>query len=592
MFTFIISGICACLTYLVFCIVFALFGNRLSNSIKYRLLLIPVVLAVIPPLNLGIKLSLPQTQKSEIHIQNTAVTITDNHTEQTVPAVVYTPDDAKAPSKTSGYINNILLYSWLAGICILILARASGELMTRRTLAKISCAPDDNTQRIFNELNTWPHAQLRCYAGAGTPFVYGIFRPKIYLPQHGISSEELPLALAHELVHIRRGDLAVKLAAEAICILHFYNPVIYLLRGSIEKMCELSCDESATRNLNKIERKRYSMLLLSLMKQSKAPRSCASLCSNDRNIRKRINTIMYEKKHSRMWVIAAILMTACAVGISGCAFALTHSTEAKETVQGGGLRGKLETYMEQEMYRVFSPHYEILSLDMYNYEENEQEQSATFYYTLTHKNYDRDPDTVPYIAELREKGNPNYEQLKREYLAPQEANFELKAVVDGDEITLYTNTNPHGITWEKCTLDDFILSGKTVISGGEKIDYSDPERTVKEFFESFAVRDYEGMKAFCTDKFINSAFANVDNNNKDFSAVLLINSAVLKKTDIPFTEYLKSSNDFNITVDIEVVPAVISSDSRTQRTYEMQLLRQNSGAYLIDGMKLISAKDM
>ena len=79
-------------------------------------------------------------------------------------------------------------------------------------------------------------------------------------------------------------------------------------------------------------------------------------------------------------------------------------------------------------------------------------------YKVIHKNYDRDPDTVAYIKEAKEKGNINYQQMYDEYLQPQEMNFELKVVIDkNDSMTLYSNVSPVGTEWEETKMSDYIL---------------------------------------------------------------------------------------------------------------------------------------
>ena len=59
-----------------------------------------------------------------------------------------------------------------------------------------------------------------------TPFVMGIFRPRVYLPS-GISGEEQSFILAHEKQHIRRGDPIWKLLGYAALCLHWLNPLVW-----------------------------------------------------------------------------------------------------------------------------------------------------------------------------------------------------------------------------------------------------------------------------------------------------------------------------------------------------------------------------
>ena len=589
-----ISGLCASAAFVLFCAVFAVFRRTLTNRAKYYLLLIPLALAILPQINLGINFApdIPTPQSTAPNTVQTAAPNIAAADDAHQIAVAYTYN-----SKPQIPIIQLIFFGWLFGMGTLAVLRIIELIKLRRTLAKIAVEPSSEMQEIFHSMNTCPRAKLQCYSGVSTPFITGLIRPRVYLPEKGISPEDIPLALSHELVHIKRRDLLIKLAAEAVCILHFYNPLIWLLRGSIDRYCELSCDEQATRELNSELRRRYGMMLLSLMKQSRSPRSCACLCEGERNIRKRLDAIMNVRKSTRAGLFITAVLMLCAVVISGCAFSLTHEPSEKSPVVSARsdivsdynyshYRDIITEYMEQEMYRVFSPYYEILSLEINNYEETitETGAEATFFYTMTKKNYDRDPDTVQYIIDARENGSDGYEQLKAEYLAPQEANFEFKAVVDGENVTLYSNISPKGTQWEECTVDDFILSERKLISSVSKITFSDPERTVREFFDLFSEREFEAMKAYCTDDFIEWAFYHTDAENKDFSAIRLINRATLKSLNIPWTEWLKSSNGFNITVEAEVVPSLISSNNETERSFSIALLRQPNGAYLIDNM--------
>lgn len=122
---------------------------------------------------------------------------------------------------------------------------------------------------------------------------------------------------------------------------------------------------------------------------------------------------------------------------------------------------KVNVYMEEESRKAFSPYYELLSFEISDYQEDiiNGNVEAVFFYKLIHKNYDKDPDTVGYIKEAKERGNINYQQLYDEYLQPKEMNFQLKAVIGGnDSITLYSNDDPKGIKWEEVKMSDYILN--------------------------------------------------------------------------------------------------------------------------------------
>jgi len=121
---------------------------------------------------------------------------------------------------------------------------------------------------------------------------------------------------------------------------------------------------------------------------------------------------------------------------------------------------KISSYLQEESAKVFSPYYELLDFKILDYKEEiiNGNIESIFNYTMIHKNYDKDPDTVEYIKEAKEKGDSNYQQLYDEYLQPKEMNFYLKAVIDeNDAITLYSKNSAIETEWEEVEMSDFII---------------------------------------------------------------------------------------------------------------------------------------
>ena len=96
-----------------------------------------------------------------------------------------------------------------------------------------------------------------------TPFVTGIFRPRIYLPS-GLADNEIELIILHEWHHIRRGDHIIKLLGFMALALHWFNPLVWLAFVLSSKDMELSCDEAVTGDMDADKRADYSRTLLAL----------------------------------------------------------------------------------------------------------------------------------------------------------------------------------------------------------------------------------------------------------------------------------------------------------------------------------------
>ena len=76
----------------------------------------------------------------------------------------------------------------------------------------------------------------------GSPFVLGIFRPKIYVPS-GVEAESLSYVLAHERFHVQQYDPSGKTLAYLLLCVHWFNPLCWLSYYLMNRDMEMRCDE-------------------------------------------------------------------------------------------------------------------------------------------------------------------------------------------------------------------------------------------------------------------------------------------------------------------------------------------------------------
>ena len=137
-------------------------------------------------------------------------------------------------------------------------------------------------------------------------FTLGIIKPMIFL-QEDCTNKELELILRHEMIHIVRNDLFIKILLEFIGCLYWFNPVVYFFKQRLVAVCESSCDELIVRNYNMEERTIYAKLIVSNMEAApRRPALESSLTGNSKKTKERLVLIMNEKRR-KTWekVIAA-----------------------------------------------------------------------------------------------------------------------------------------------------------------------------------------------------------------------------------------------------------------------------------------------
>ena len=95
----------------------------------------------------------------------------------------------------------------------------------------------------------------------------GLFRPVIVLPEvlvQGKQPEELEPILAHELIHVRRGDLWLGLLQAVAKALWWFHPLVWLAARQCSREAERCCDEEVIGSLG-CDPARYARSLLEIL---------------------------------------------------------------------------------------------------------------------------------------------------------------------------------------------------------------------------------------------------------------------------------------------------------------------------------------
>ncbi|MFD0713126.1 M56 family metallopeptidase [Paenibacillus sp. GCM10027626] len=159
-------------------------------------------------------------------------------------------------------------------------------------------------------------------ADATTPMVMGLWKPVVVLPDTQFGEKELAMILSHELVHLKRGDLLVKLMVLTANAVHWFNPAIYSLNKQINTVCELSCDEKVVQEMDMENRRFYGDTLLSMLEYGVMQRNVAltsSLCNPKKYMKKRLLNLMNAKKANKSIIMLSLIATIALVGSGGLA---------------------------------------------------------------------------------------------------------------------------------------------------------------------------------------------------------------------------------------------------------------------------------
>ncbi len=145
-----------------------------------------------------------------------------------------------------------------------------------------------------------------------SPFVLGIFAPRIYLP-YKMDAADMDCVIAHEQAHIARKDHWIKPIAFIILAVYWFNPLVWLAYILLCRDIELACDEKVIKEMSIEHKKRYSEALLKCSVPQRMISACP-LAFGEVGVKKRIVNILNYKKPA-FWIIIVSLVLCVIVAV-------------------------------------------------------------------------------------------------------------------------------------------------------------------------------------------------------------------------------------------------------------------------------------
>ena len=214
---------------------------------------------------------------------------------------------------------------WLAVAAGLLGWHLTGSLRFVRRARRWSRAPGEATlalcREIEAELGMKKPTPVWVCPLAASPMAAGLLRPRLLLPAEDYGERELGFILRHELTHIRRRDLWYKFLLLTAACLHWFNPLVWLLRRQGETDLELTCDDAVAEGLSGGDRRAYGEALLADLGRRRGLASPLStrFRGGKAALRARLRNLL---SAPRRWggpalaaALALVLIAACSFGI-------------------------------------------------------------------------------------------------------------------------------------------------------------------------------------------------------------------------------------------------------------------------------------
>ena len=258
-----------------------------------------------------IPLDIPYTPTPAIHVGVPIIDrpINDLLTEHMTP----TPGDSMNPLQMVFFVGFMV---WAMGVAALLIYTVLSYWILRRRVRTAVRMPSDGeiSARTIRKVTLWQSEAV------SSPFILGLFRPRIYLP-YGMDPSTTSHVLAHETAHLRRWDHVTKLLAFLICTVYWFHPLVWVCYILYCRDMEAACDERVIQDMDEPARRDYARALLSF-EDGHRPRVFCPPAFGEIDVKTRIKGVLSYKR-PLLWVIIAAILILTALGV----FLLTDPAE-------------------------------------------------------------------------------------------------------------------------------------------------------------------------------------------------------------------------------------------------------------------------
>lgn len=120
-----------------------------------------------------------------------------------------------------------------------------------------------NQKKVINKIEVIQHDKI------SSPFMLGILKGKIYIPNISFSQKELEYIILHEINHFLRRDSLKKIIIQIIKYIFWWNPFAHSFANNFNHILEIQCDLKTTAGFSNEEKIRYLESITKIIKASK-----------------------------------------------------------------------------------------------------------------------------------------------------------------------------------------------------------------------------------------------------------------------------------------------------------------------------------
>lgn len=166
------------------------------------------------------------------------------------------------------FIFDVFVILWASGAAIQLVRYIRKRRMVRKYLEYYLVTDKEKRAYYDSFLRAAGIKNMRIAVlpGENGAAIFGLIRPIMILPDYMLEDQDMSYIIQHEIEHYHHYDLWLKWIVDLLAAIHWWNPLVYLMRRELNNVLELSNDYVVTKEMTEREKLDYAQTLLKIAK--------------------------------------------------------------------------------------------------------------------------------------------------------------------------------------------------------------------------------------------------------------------------------------------------------------------------------------
>lgn len=273
-------------------------------------------------------------------------------------------------------VSDLLLWLWIGVAVILLIRYFYKRVKVRRILEQYVIKDIDTKEYYESFLNDTKIRSIKIAVipGEEQAAIFGVIRPIMILPDAVLEEKTVAHMIRHEIKHYANYDLWLKFFVDLLVVIHWWNPIVYMMRKELSLAFELSNDYMVTKDMSELGKIEYAETLVQAAKLMSNQQAYDLNLTGGECLETRIKMLLKEKTtegmRSRLLAAANLLFVFLIMIIS---LVFVPEVFYKESVHYDSeeFEGSFEITPENAYYLKTENGYELYADDVYRWTEKE-----------------------------------------------------------------------------------------------------------------------------------------------------------------------------------------------------------------------------